>query len=132
MRKSLLFIVPAIACLLLFFAPSSTTTIGSAEAAVQEPSPKSPPESTPRARQLYTYDCAVCHGEKGDGKGDMSADFPGKIRDWTDPASLKDFNDEQLLTIIRDGAGDMPPEGKRAKKNELLALVGLVRSFAKH
>ena len=92
---------------------------------------KSTPESQERAKKLYGYDCAVCHGVKGDGKGDMSADFPGKIKDYTDPTALKDFTDEQLFTVIKDGKGDMPPEGKRAKTNELWGLVNYVRSFSK-
>ena len=92
--------------------------------------PKPTSEAISRAKKLYGFDCAVCHGAKGDGKGDMSADFPGKIRDWTNPDSLKDFTDQQLFDIIKDGKGDMPPEGKRAKTDEIRGLVSVVRSFS--
>ena len=131
MRKSLLFAILIFACLFLIFSRSSSTAVLTA-AAQESGAAKPSAESMARARVLYKYDCAVCHGANGDGKGDMSADFPGKIRDWTDPASLKEYTDQQLFTIIRDGAGEMPPEGKRAKKNELWALVALVRSFARN
>jgi mono/diheme cytochrome c family protein len=131
MRKSLLFFILGFVFLFLIFSRFSSTAALSAGAAVQEAPAKPSADSMARAKELYKYDCAVCHGVNGDGKGDMSADFPGKIRDWTDPASLKDYTDDKLFTIIRDGAGEMPPEGQRAKKNELWALVALVRSFAK-
>ena len=120
----------ALMALLLLIRKPVSLNAQQSEAGQQNPV-KSTPESEGRARKLYGYDCAVCHGVKGDGKGDMSADFPGKIRDFTDPAALKDFTDEQLFTIIKDGKGDMPPEGKRAKTNELWGLVNYVRSFSK-
>ena len=28
-------------------------------------------ESQAQAKKVYGYDCAMCHGEKGDGKGDL-------------------------------------------------------------
>ncbi len=84
-----------------------------------------------KAKKLYSYDCAMCHGETGNGKGDLSGDYAGKIKDFTDPATLKDVTDDQIFTLIKDGHGDMPPEGKRAKEDELRALVAYVRSLAK-
>ncbi len=88
-------------------------------------------ESLEKAKKLYGYDCAMCHGETGDGKGDLSADYAGKIKDLTDPTTLKDVTDDQLFSVIKDGKGDMPPEGKRAKDDDLHALVHYVRSLAK-
>jgi cytochrome c5 len=84
-----------------------------------------------KAKKLYGFDCAMCHGETGDGKGDLSGDYAGKIKDLTDPATLKDMTDDQIYTMIKDGHEDMPPEGKRAKEDELRALVVYVRSLAK-
>lgn len=88
-------------------------------------------ESLEKAKKLYGYDCAMCHGETGDGKGDLSADYAGKLKDLSDPATLKDVSDDQLFTIIKDGKGDMPPEGKRAKDDDLHGLVHYVRTLAK-
>lgn len=92
---------------------------------------KSNPESLEKAKKLYGYDCAMCHGETGDGKGDLSADYAGKIKDLTDPATLKDVSDDQIFTLLKEGKGDMPPEGKRAKDEDLKGLVQYVRSLAK-
>ncbi len=88
-------------------------------------------ESLEKAKKLYTYDCAMCHGETGDGKGDLSADYAGKIKDLTDPATLKDMTDDQIYTLIKDGHDDMPPEGKRAKDDDLHSLVRYVRTLVK-
>ncbi len=87
-------------------------------------------EQMEKAKKLYGYDCAMCHGETGNGKGDLE-EYAGKVKDFTDPASLKDFTDEQLFTLIKNGKGDMPPEGKRAKDEDLKALVAYVRSQSK-
>jgi cytochrome c5 len=91
---------------------------------------KSNQETLEKAKKLYGYDCAMCHGETGDGKGDLE-EYAGKVKDLTDPASLKDYTDDQLYTLIKDGHEDMPPEGKRAKDDDLHALVIYVRSLAK-
>ena len=99
------------------------------EAANQNNPVKPSPESLAKGKKIYGYDCAMCHGKDGDGKGDMT-DMKG-IPDFTDPAALKGFTDGELFYIIQKGKGDMPPEGDRAKSEDLWNLVNYVRSFAK-
>jgi len=99
------------------------------EAANQNNPVKPSPESLAKGKKIYGYDCAMCHGKDGDGKGDMTA-MKG-IPDFTDPAALKGFTDGELFYIIQKGKGDMPPEGDRAKSEDLWNLVNYVRSFAK-
>lgn len=104
--------------------PKAPATAGDSEKSKSQ-------ESLEKAKKLYGYDCAMCHGETGDGKGDLSADYAGKLKDLSDPATLKDVTDNDLFTLIKDGKGDMPPEGKRAKDDDLHGLVHYVRSLAK-
>jgi mono/diheme cytochrome c family protein len=92
---------------------------------------KPTPEGTARAKKIFLQDCAVCHGTQGDGKGDIAADMKPPMKDFTDPAVLKDYPDGQLFYIIRDGKGMMPSEGARLKTNDAWDMVILVRSFAK-
>ncbi len=92
---------------------------------------KATPDSLAKAKKLYGYDCAMCHGETGDGKGDLAGDFKVKPRDYTDPTSLKEFTDAELFTIIKDGKGEMPPEAKRAKPDDIWGLVNYLRSLSK-
>ena len=89
------------------------------------------PELLAKAKKTYSYDCAVCHGATGDGKGDLVADMKLSLKDYTDPASLQGLSDSQIYAIIKDGKGKMTGEGDRAKPDDVWALVTLVRSFGK-
>jgi mono/diheme cytochrome c family protein len=87
-------------------------------------------ESLAKGKKMYGYDCAMCHGEKGDGKGDMASDYKN-ITDFTKPETLKDRTDGELFYAIRNGKGDMPPEGDRAKPDDIWNMVNYIRSLAK-
>ena len=88
-------------------------------------------ESRAKAKKMYGYDCAMCHGMTGDGKGDMVADMKLVLKDYTDPAALKDVSDGEIFYIIKNGKGQMSGEGDRAKPDDIWNLVIYVRSLAK-
>jgi mono/diheme cytochrome c family protein len=92
---------------------------------------KPTPEGLAHARKMYGYDCAMCHGAGGDGKGDMVADMKLTLKDYRDPAALKDMSDGELFYIIQKGKDQMPAEGDRAKPDDIWNMVTLVRSFGK-
>jgi mono/diheme cytochrome c family protein len=100
------------------------------EAAAKQNPVKPGPESLAKGKKLYGYDCAMCHGEKGDGKGDMASDMKN-VTNFTDPEALKNRADGELFYVIRHGKGEMPPEGDRAKDDDIWHLVNYVRSLAK-
>jgi len=81
------------------------------------------------AKKMYGYDCAMCHGATGNGKGDVAMTPP--LKDWTDPAALKDMTDGQIYYIIKNGRGQMTGEAGRVSNDELWTMVVLVRGFAK-
>ena len=88
-------------------------------------------ESLAKGKRLYGYDCAMCHGKDGDGKGDMASDIKN-VTDFTKADALKGRTDGELFYITRNGKGeDMPPEGDRAKDEDVWNLVNYIRSFAK-
>jgi len=99
------------------------------EAASRSNPVKPSPESLARGKKIYGYDCAVCHGKDGDGKGDMT-EMKG-LPDFTDPAVQKGHTDGEWFYIIQKGKGEMPPEGDRAKSEDTWNLVNYVRSFGK-
>jgi mono/diheme cytochrome c family protein len=100
--------------------------------AAKQPNPvKLTPESLAKGKKIYGYDCAMCHGKDGDGKGDLASSLNAKMADFRDPSSLKDRTDGELLYVIKNGKGEMPAEGDRAKGNDGWDLVNYVRSFAK-
>jgi mono/diheme cytochrome c family protein len=111
-------------------APAPPYTIP-VEAARQANPVKPTPESIAQGKKWYGYDCAMCHGANGDGKGEVGADMKLKVSDFSDPATLKDKTDGELFYIIKKGKGDMPPEGTRLKSDDLWSLVNYVRSLAK-
>jgi len=91
---------------------------------------KATPESLAQGKKYYGYDCAMCHGENGDGKGDVAVDEKLKLKDYRDPAALQNMSDEELFNIIKNGKGQMPPEGNRVKATELWNLVNYIRSLS--
>ncbi len=111
-------------------APPASSAIP-AEAAHMTNPVKPTAESQARAKKLYGYDCAMCHGPNGNGKGDIVLEPKVTLKDYTDPSALKEFSDGEIFYIIKNGKGQMPSEGDRAKNEELWNMVILVRSFSK-
>jgi cytochrome c len=95
---------------------------------------KSTAASRERAKILYTRDCALCHGDNGNGKTDIAASMQVNLNDWTNPKSLADKSDPQLYDAIRKGIGEkMPPEDTgRAKNDEVWELVRYIRDFSRN
>jgi mono/diheme cytochrome c family protein len=89
------------------------------------------PEGLAEVRKLFGYNCAMCHGKTGDGKGDLAADMKLELRDWRDPSSLEKMTDGELFWIVSNGKGKMPGEGDRTSEKTRWNFVNLVRSFAK-
>ena len=114
--------------------PSQTATPGAytipADAMHQANPVKPTPDSIAQGKKYYGYDCAMCHGDNGDGNGDVARDEKLKLSDFRNPATLKDKTDGELLYIIKNGKGQMPPEGNRLKPTDLWNLVNYIRSLA--
>jgi len=100
------------------------------DAAKKNPVPPTA-EGLAEVRKLYGYNCAMCHGKTGDGKGDLAADMKLELRDWRDAATLEKITDGELFWIISNGKGKMPGEGDRTKERVRWNFVNLVRSFAR-
>jgi mono/diheme cytochrome c family protein len=93
---------------------------------------KPTPEGMAKAKKFWGYDCAMCHGANGDGKGDLAVQSKFEMKNYQDAAALKDFTDGELFYIIQKGKGDnMPGEGDRQKPDDIWNMVTLVRSFSK-
>jgi mono/diheme cytochrome c family protein len=101
------------------------------EAARKENPVSATPESLARGKKQYGYDCVMCHGKDGNGKGDVAVDMKLSMHDETNPATLKDRTDGELFYIIKNGKDQMPPEGNRVKDETIWDMVNYVRSFAK-
>jgi mono/diheme cytochrome c family protein len=91
---------------------------------------KSSPEGLAEARKVFGYDCAMCHGDNGDGKGEVVESMKLTMHDWRDPATLEGKTDGELFFIITKGKGKMMGEGDRQAEKLRWNLVNLVRSLA--
>jgi cytochrome c5/ribosomal protein L24E len=91
---------------------------------------KSSPEGLAEARKVFGYDCDMCHGAKGDGKGDVVESMKLTMRDWRDPATLANMTDGEIFYIITKGKGKMMAEGERVPEKLRWNLVNLVRAMA--
>lgn len=80
------------------------------------------------AAALWNVSCASCHGRDGRGQGPSKP--PGaQVPDFTSPDFQKQRSDAQVLSVIREGRGMMPPFGKQLNEQGLGALVQHVRKF---
>jgi mono/diheme cytochrome c family protein len=110
--------------------PSEEPKMTAEDAAKKNPIAPTP-EGLAEARKLFGYNCAMCHGKNGDGKGDLAADMKLELRDWRDPSSLEKVTDGELFWVVSNGKGKMPGEGDRTPQKTRWNFVNLVRSFAK-
>jgi len=111
--------------------PSADSKVPPEDAAKKNPI-KVTPEGLAEARKLYGYDCAMCHGKTGDGKGDLADSMKLQLKDWREPESLASMSDGELFYVISNGRGKMiGGEGDRSSEKVRWNLVSLVRSFAK-
>jgi mono/diheme cytochrome c family protein len=91
---------------------------------------KATPQSLAEARRFYGFECAMCHGKDGDGKGDLVEQMKLQMRDLRDPATTEKLTDGEIFYIVTKGKGQMPSED-RLSDAQKWQLVNLVRSFAK-
>jgi cytochrome c5 len=97
---------------------------------------KNPVKPTPqlqaKAKSMYQVDCAMCHGDNGNGKTELATSMGLSMDDWTDPKTLAGKSDQELFDIIRKGKDKMPPESEdRAKDDVVWNLIIYIRGFAK-
>ncbi len=91
---------------------------------------KSSAEGLAEARKVFGYDCEMCHGAKGDGKGEVVESMKLSMRDWREPATLASMTDGEIFYIITKGKGKMMAEGDRLPEKLRWNLVNLVRAMA--
>src|SRR5229473_1434558 len=139
MRRSVLVLgAILLACFGISYAMNSTEEKpGSSEPQMkpEEAAKKNPVSPTPdgltEVRKLFGYNCAMCQGKSGDGKGDLAADMKLELRDWRDASSIEKMTDGERFWVISNGKGKMPGEGERTAEKVRWNFVSLVRSFAK-
>ena len=78
------------------------------------------------------FSCATCHGNKGDGRGEMARQYDPPPRNFACAQGVNDVAEGQLFWIIRFGSpGTSMPEHKLFTDEQIWQLAAYVRGLAK-
>ena len=86
-------------------------------------------ESFKAGMKIYTDHCVQCHGDKGDGKGQKSAQLSVEPGNFTDPRKMRDLTDGQLYWQISQGRNPMPGFDDKLTPIERWQAVNYIRGF---
>ena len=111
--------------------PATSATAASPAPGKKENPIKSSSEVLAAAKKIFGYDCAMCHGDSGNGKGDLADSMSLKMKDWHDPAVLTGLSDGEIYDLIVKGKDKMIGEGDRLAPAKVWGLVHYVRTFPK-
>jgi len=97
----------------------------------QRKNPIAPSEAALNAaKQIYSDQCANCHGDTGKGDGSDAMMYDPGPADLTDASHMKKVTDGEIYYQITEGRKPMPSFKKRLTDEQRWELVLLVRSFA--
>jgi len=96
---------------------------------------KNPREATPQSiaggKQIFSSQCAMCHGATGDGKGALASRFNYNMPDFTSAEAQSNWTDGELFYVLTNGHGKMKGEGDRLGPEIRWDLVNYVRTLGK-
>jgi mono/diheme cytochrome c family protein len=88
------------------------------------------PEARARGRALFAANCALCHGERGDGHGQRASGFAKAPASFTSPAWRRGTTPRRVFFAIREGVRGTPmPSWKWLGEAEAWDLVAYVLSL---
>jgi len=85
--------------------------------------------SVDRGKKVFKYQCALCHGEKGDGKGDLAKEMSLTLPDLTQADTLSKRTDGELFAIVATGKEPMPSQKGRMPEPQLWNVVNYLRAL---
>jgi mono/diheme cytochrome c family protein len=88
-------------------------------------------EARNRGRALFLEHCALCHGERADGRGVRREGLTSPPRDFTDPAWRLRTSPRRVFFTIREGVrGTAMPGWAALGDSEVWDLVAYLRSVS--
>ena len=88
-------------------------------------------DSLKEGKVLYEANCAVCHGEKGDGKGPGAKALPVKPENFTDAKMMEAMTDGELFYKLSEGRMPMPGFKSKLAEEQRWQVINYVRTLAK-
>ena len=115
----------------LVFAHEKTGWIAPQEAKKMKNPVKATKASIQKGKEIYEKKCALCHGDKGDGKGFASAGLNPK------PTNFKESHGETMTDgehfwKITTGRGTMPSYEKILTTEERWHVINYINTLSKH
>jgi high-affinity iron transporter len=90
------------------------------------------PAARERGRALFERYCALCHGERGDGRGERRTGLSTLPRDLTDARWQARTSSLRLFVAVREGVpGTAMPSWAALGEEDAWDLVAFVRSLAR-
>ncbi|HEU4402405.1 MAG TPA: cytochrome c [Candidatus Polarisedimenticolia bacterium] len=97
--------------------PTKSIVVPEAEKNRRNPIPNVP-EAIESGRNLFASQCAMCHGVKGDGKGELVERLKLIVPSFADPKVQRQRTDGEWFYILSKGHGEMPAEQRLADQNK--------------
>jgi mono/diheme cytochrome c family protein len=105
------------------------------------PSVWTDPAMIARGKEIYMANCAVCHGEQGDGKGPASLALSLKPSDFRDPRAVAKMRDNYWFWRVSEGGtvepfrsrgSAMPPSKGALSVEDRWAVIAYQHTFSGH
>lgn len=82
-----------------------------------------------RGRTVYSKDCSVCHGEKGDGRSRAQGSFSPPPRDFTKPGLSAELTLQRMIASITYGRPETAMAGFKSQlsKEDINAVANYIR-----
>jgi high-affinity iron transporter len=85
------------------------------------------PEARARGQALFGANCALCHGERGDGHGQRASGFGKPPANFTDPYWRRRATPRRVFFAVREGVrGTAMPSWEWLSEDETWDLVAYV------
>src|SRR3990172_878514 len=113
--------------------PAGTFVLAAQEPAepqeqAQEPEEEAEEEFLALGKKLYRSQCRMCHGEAGQGEGDLAQEMKLTVPDFT-AAETKKKTEGELHYILAKGHGRMPGQGERLRPQQMWSMVAYLRTL---
>jgi mono/diheme cytochrome c family protein len=99
------------------------------------------PKMLAKGKEIYAAKCALCHGEKGDGKGPGSLNLPLKPADFTDTKMFGEMAGNFMFWRVSEGGlvepyksmgSVMPPWKAELTVPDRWAVIAYIHTLSEH